>query len=37
MGKHSKQTGDGTVLNAIVAALRDLRQPKAVAGEPGPG
>ena len=36
MGKHSKQTGDGTVLNAIVTALRDLRQPKVSPVSPVP-
>ena len=28
MGKHGKQLGDGTVINALIAAIRDLRKPK---------
>ena len=28
MGKYIKQPSDGTVINALIAAIRDLRQPK---------
>ena len=34
MGKHIKQPGDGTVINAVIAAIRDLRGPKVSPGSP---
>lgn len=36
MGQKTRQTGDGTFVNAILNAIRDLRQPKATEVDPVP-